>query len=93
MANSDDIDVAEMIEDGYGYDDINEAMYDAGYDKEDVAEAWADAGYDWQDALGDALRDNVMSEQEFREDAAWYADMLDLSIHDAYDLYYGYGDE
>lgn len=93
MASSDDVDVADMIQDGYGYDDINEAMHDAGYDKEDIAEAWADAGYDWEDALEDALRDNVMSEQEFKEDAAWYADMLDLSIHDAYDLYYGYGDE
>lgn len=90
---ADDIDIADMIEDGYDSDEINEAMLDAGYDAEDMAEAWVDAGYDWSDALEDAIRDQVMSEQEFREDASYYADMLDMSIHDAYDLYYGYGDE
>lgn len=90
---ADDIDVSDLVEQGYDVDEINEAMLDAGYDAEDMAEAWAETGYDWQDALEDALRDQVMSEQEFKEDAAYWADMLDLSIHDAYDLYYGYGDE
>jgi hypothetical protein len=90
---ADDIDIDDLIEQGYDQDDITEAMLDAGYDVEDMAEAWADADYDWHDALHDTLAEQLISEEEFRLDAAYYADLLDISESEAYDLYFGYGDD
>lgn len=90
---SDDIDIDDLIEQGYDQTEINEAMLDAGYDAEDMQEAWADADYDWEDALRDTLEQQLISEDELRQDAAEWADMLDMSESEVYDLYHGYGDD
>lgn len=84
----DEVDIAELIDDGYGYEEITEAMLDAGYDADDIAEAWVETGYDWEDALEDAIRDQQID----LDDAEYYADMLDMDTSDVYDLYYGYED-
>lgn len=84
----DDIDVRELIDEGYDVEEINEILEDAGYDAEDKAEAWVDVGYDWEDALWDGIRDQTID----LEDADEYADLLGVDISDIYDAYYGYED-
>ena len=86
MAASDDIDVKSLIDEGYDYEDIVDELKDAGYDAEDIAEAFADLGYDWEDALIDAIHDQLID----LDDAAYYADLLGVSEHDVYDMYYDY---
>lgn len=86
---NDDIDVQDLIDEGYDYDEIIEELEDAGYDEEDIQEAFVDLGYDWQDALWDAIEDQQID----LENAAYYADLLGESIHDIYDAYYGYEED
>lgn len=82
----DDINVRELIDDGYDVDEINELLEDEGYDAEDKAEAWIDAGYGWEDALQDAIREQQID----LDDAGEYADLLGMNIHEIYDMYFGY---
>lgn len=81
--------VEDLIAEGLDEEEINEYLLDEGYDAEDLAEAWVDADYDWQDALTDAIEEQQID----LDDAAEYADLLDMSIHEVYDMYYGYGEE
>ena len=83
------VDVRELIDDDYSYEEILEELEDAGYDAEDIAEAFVDVGYEWDDALLDAIRDQAID----LDDAAYYADLLDLDISDVYDMFYGYEDD
>jgi hypothetical protein len=88
----DDIDVQELADEGYSYEEIVEEFLDAGYDQEDIDEAFADTGYDWQDALYEAIENQV--DEIDLDDAQYYADLLGLdSESDVYDIYYGYGDD
>lgn len=87
---NDDIDIEDMIAEGYDYEEINEALADAGYDAEDMADAWSDVGYDWNEALLDTVRENLIDQDYFEEHAREWADDLDMSISDLYDVYFGY---
>lgn len=81
--------VEDLAADGYDYQEIVDELEDRGYDAEDIQEAFADTGYDWQDALLDAIAEQQID----LDDAAYYADLLDLDISDIYDLYFGYEGE
>ena len=81
--------VEDLAAKGMSYADIIEELEDRGYDEDDIAEAMVDVGYDWRETLLDAIR-----EQQIKlEDAAYYADLLDLGVSDIYDIFYGYEDE
>lgn len=84
-----EIDIEELVDEGYSYDEIIDEMIDAGYDREDIDEAFVDLGYDWEDALTDAIHDQLID----LDDAAYYADLLDVSEHDIYDMYFDYGED
>lgn len=84
-----DIDVRELVDDGYSYEEIVEELTDAGYDAEDIAEEMVDLGYDWEDALTDAIHDQQID----LDDAQYYADLLDMDISDVYDMFYGYDED
>lgn len=82
--------VEDLAAEGLDYDEIIEELEDRGYDQDDIEEAFVDAGYDWEDALLDAIREQQID----LDDAAYYADLLDLdSQSDVYDIYYGYEDD
>lgn len=85
----DDVDVSELIDEGYSYDEIIEELEDAGYDEEDIEEAFVDLGYDWEDALWDAIEDQQID----LANAGYYADLLGEDISDIYDAYFGYEED
>ena len=87
--SDDDIDVRELIDEGYSYEQILEELEDAGYDRDDIDEAFVDVGYDWEDALWDAIEDQQID----LDDAAYYADLLGVDTSDIYDAYHGYEEE
>jgi len=85
--------VEDLAEEGYDYAEIIEELEDRGYDAEDIAEAMADVGYDWQETLLDAIREHAIDSEGGLDDAAYYADLLDIDVSDVYDIYFGYEDE
>lgn len=80
--------VEDLAGEGLDYAEIIEELEERGYDTDDIAEAMVDVGYDWSDALMDGIREQQID----LADAAYYADLLDLSESDVYDIYYGYED-
>jgi hypothetical protein len=91
---ADNIDIRDLVEQGYDEDEIKEVMLDAGYDIDDIAEAWVDAGFDFEYALRDALETVGATGQELTgAEAYYYADLLDLDVGEVYDIYYGYGED
>jgi hypothetical protein len=89
---SDDIDLEDLISEGLSYEEIIEEYEDAGYDSEDIAEAFADLDYDYDEALYDTIAEQNVDLDYFEAHVHDWADFLDTSVHDLYELYYGYED-